>query len=212
MDSLFEVTLMEAIVKSVLVTGFGPFQGESLNPSGELLERLKDNYQTLVLPVAFEKSWAELESYLQVNSEVQMLVALGQAGGRTKIGLERIAVNLMDSEVADESGALMRSQAIENGGPEAFLSKLPLRDWVQGGSGYLEISNSAGLFVCNSVYYRAQKFLRARGGEALFVHLPYQLEQLAGKPAGTPGLSLQEMELTIRYLLDQVQSLLRIVK
>lgn len=199
-------------MKSILVTGFLPFQGESLNPSSELLKNIKAQYKTLILPVSFEKSWVELEAVLNSDSEIRVLVALGQAGGRQKVGLERIAVNLMDSDTPDEDGRVLRSQEIYPGAREAYISKLPLRDWVQKSSGRLEISNSAGLFVCNSVYYRAQSLLRARGGEALFIHLPYQTEQLPGKAAGTFGLSLQAMELEVRFVLDEIQSLLRIVK
>jgi pyroglutamyl-peptidase len=205
--SLAQIPLKgQRVVNQILITGFEPFQGESLNPSGELARQLKDKYMTLVLPVSYEKSWQILEDYLLKNPEIQFVISLGQAGGRCKVGLERIAVNLMDTEIPDESGQVYKSQEILSQGKEAYFSHWPLREWVKKGGGNLEISNSAGLFVCNSIYYQTQNFLRTRGGEALFVHLPFVPDQLVGKVEGTPALSLDVMRDSVNFVLGEIQA------
>jgi pyroglutamyl-peptidase len=163
----------------ILLTGFEPFQGESINPSKEIVHRLQSrgdvDVETLVLPVSFEKAFDRVQEKLLAQS-YDFVLMLGQASGRSHIGLERIAINLIDTEVADEEGQWWLNRKIVEEAPEAFICDLPLRTWVaelKTLGHEVEISNSAGLFVCNSLYYQVSRL----GGPCLFVHVPYADEQ-----------------------------------
>lgn len=229
----------------ILMTGFEPFCGERINPSQELLKFFSGDprVKTLLLPVSYQRSVEALEAELQPTLRrndpglaYDFVLLCGQAGGRKHICLERVAINCIDADKADEDGKLFLEKEISVDGPPAYLSKLPLRQWTTElrAKGFnVEISNSAGAFVCNHIYYRAQQLLRAsgRGGdgssnsggcngietrrgtlsrtEVLFVHVPYLTEQLMGKPAETFGMSLEAMKQTIDALLSTIEAYLQ---
>jgi pyroglutamyl-peptidase len=187
----------------ILLTGFEPFQGEQINPSKEIVDRLSSrgwkDLDTLILPVAFEKAFDQVQEKL-LQKKYDFILMLGQAGGRKNICFERIAINLIDTDIADEEGQRWHERKIIEDAPEAILSSLPLREWAaelkQTGHG-VEISNSAGLFVCNCLYYQVSLSLETRN---LFVHVPYAEEQ--GK---SPSQSLEKMTDCIVDLLSLIQ-------
>lgn len=190
----------------ILLTGFEPFQGEKINPSQKLLDLFCDdlNIKTLSLPVSYERSWVKIEKEL-IEGKYQRVLMMGQDGGESKINLERVATNWIDSETADEDGVKIIETRISNG-PEAFLSDLPLRDWfhqLQGKNHPVAISNSAGAYVCNALYYRVSEWQQNNqpGAQALFVHVPYLPEQTFGKNQDTPYLTLDVMRQTICALM-----------
>lgn len=196
----------------ILVTGFKPFLGESLNPSEILLNEFKNfpHVETLLLPVEYEGSFNNLRIHLL--QKFKFILMLGQAGGSAKIRLERVALNLEDSKSPDSSGVLRQDHRIESSGPAALFSKLPLNPWAQkiqeagkdrdlGSS--LEVSNHAGTFVCNSLYY---KTLRHSTVPALFVHLPFLPEQVVAKAVGTPSMDLKLMKTAVESLLEIILS------
>ncbi|MEN0059485.1 MAG: pyroglutamyl-peptidase I [Bdellovibrio sp.] len=199
--------------KKVLLTGFRPFQGEAINPSELLLTAVSkemgnsDFIHTLTLPVSFRRSWEILKSELEKNYDVIFL--LGQAGGRNRIGLERVALNWWEGP-ADELGESLPTGSIEPGASPAYFTSLPLTEW----KGLLsqqripvEISLSAGGFVCNYLYFQALKRVAEQKirTQVCFVHVPYIPTQVVTKPAGTPWMDFEQMTKGVLALIEASQ-------
>lgn len=184
-------------MKRVLVTGFEPFGGASLNPSqlvaAELAARSIAGLEiaTAVLPVAYEPAATAL--LLQVEAlQPAAVVCLGQAEGRGEVSFERIAINLDDASIADNAGELRVGRAIAPEGPTAYWTTLPIDRMVAAvrATGVpVGYSLSAGSFVCNHIFYRLQAALAGTAVSSGFVHLPLVPEQSAEFP-GRPVLPL----------------------
>lgn len=195
-------------MKKILLTGFEPFLKEQINPSREIVLAFDKKCDTLVLPVSYDRAWEILRQKLACT-QYDFILMLGQAGERKAIGLERVAINLQDTETADEDGVRRIQQKIFETGPDAFLNPLPLRPWSQALQKMqlpVEISFSAGAFVCNSTYYQTFQFLKEQGiaTPVLFVHVPYLPEQVVGKSEGTPSVSLETMKQTVSALIELI--------
>lgn len=164
----------------VLVTSFEPFGGSAVNASAEavalLPERIGDaDIVRSTLPCVFDEAPSRLASLID-DVAPDIIVAVGEAGGRSSVDLERVAVNLDDARIADNAGRRPIDRTIIEGAPLAYLSGLPVKacaaavDAVGVASG---VSNSAGTFVCNHVFFALMHLLREqptrRGG---FVHVP----------------------------------------
>lgn len=200
-------------MRRILITGFEPFAAESMNPSRELALSFQNDFEVRILPVSYERAIHVLNPDLAAG-RFDLVLMLGQAGGRRFVELERVALNLEDNASPDEDGDLRLDRAISSSGPEAFLSRLPLRQFatnLQARQLPVQVSLSAGAFVCNSLYYKVlsriqQSSLRI---EALFVHLPFTPEQVQGKPAGTPSLEISEMKKCVESLILEIQKALQ---
>lgn len=126
------------------------------------------------------------------------MLCVGQAGGRAAITPERVAINLMDARIPDNAGFQPVDQPVVPGGPDAYFATLPVRrmaETIEKAGIPAQISNTAGTYVCNCLLYTllhtaAVEYPGMPGG---FIHVPYALEQLPGKPEGTPGLALQQI-------------------
>ena len=174
----------------VLVSGFEPFGGAKLNPSELLVAELKRiefknlELSTVILPVEFDRASDVL--LRKVNElKPEMVVAFGQAEGRTAITPEKIAINLDDARIPDNSGDQRKNQVIDKGGSDGYFSTLPVEAMVDAmkAVGYpAEISLSAGAFVCNHLFYSLQRALIGTGIRSGFVHLPLVNEQAAEFP------------------------------
>ena len=192
---------------SALVTGYEAFLGESMNPSERLVRDLAESgFDTLILPVEYEGAFSRLELAL-VDNDYDLLIMLGQAGGRATVSLERVALNLKDSSHADASGLLCLEQKIREGADTALMTDLPLRaicEELKEKGHKVNVSTSAGAYVCNATYFKAMEWMRQQGRKTkvLFVHVPYLPEQTTGKPAGTPSMSFREMKAAVADLLD----------
>jgi pyroglutamyl-peptidase len=193
---------------SLLLTGFEPFLGETLNPSKEIVVSLPKSpqFDTLILPVSYDRSWKILQSQIE-NHNYEFILMLGQAGGRAQIDLEKVALNLQDTVSADEDGDQRLDQKISEFGPDAMISSLPLREWIdilKSKERPVGISWSAGAFVCNSLYYQVAELLQNenRGAQCLFVHLPYLPEQVAEKDQNTPSQPLDVMKAAVQNLIE----------
>ena len=130
-----------------------------------------------------------------------MVLCVGQAGGRAAIGLERVAINVNDARIADNAGQQPVDEPVVAGGPNAYFSTLPLKACVQAlkAAGLpAEVSNTAGTFVCNHVFYSLMHALAQHTGRpavpAGFVHLPWMPEQ------GKPSLPLADMTQALRLI------------
>lgn len=186
-------------MKTVLLTGFEPFGGESINPSGEIARQL---HGTVVgghrvvgalLPCVFGAAILELKEQIRATRPA-LIVCVGQAGGRAEITPERVAINVDDARIPDNAGRQPVDRPVVRGGPAAYWSTLPVKAIVaelRRCGIPAAVSQTAGTFVCNHVFYclmhELRRLKRLRGG---FIHVPFLPEQ--AKP-GEPSLSLETM-------------------
>ena len=167
-------------MKPLLVTGFEPFGGDSINPSGEVARALHGSRIDgapvigLVLPCVFGTSIDALRTALDAHRP-QLVLALGLADGREGFTPERVAINLDDARIPDNAGAQPIDRPIVPGGGAAHFSTLPVKAMVAAlrEAGHpASVSNSAGTFVCNHVFYGLMHALkRRRGVRGGFMHL-----------------------------------------
>jgi len=193
----------------VLVTGFTPFGGEAVNPSQLIAQALHGHSIAghrivgATLPTEFAQSLVVLKALIDQHKPA-LVLAVGQAGGRAEISLERVALNLIDARIADNAGAQPIDVRVVENAPNAYFSTLPLKAMLaalQHAGIPAALSHSAGTFVCNQVFYGLAHALarrRVRGG---FIHVPYLSEQ-AARHAGAPGMSLETMIEAVKLCLE----------
>ena len=203
--------------KTVLLTGFEPFNGESVNPAWEAVSALAgwteeggaqdgatdraangaaDGFLVVVrrLPCVFGAANEALAAAL-AQLAPDLVIAVGQAGGRADLSVERIAINVDDAPIADNAGCRPLDTAVVHGAPAAYFSTLPIkaiaRAWRAAGLP-AQVSQTAGTFVCNHVFYSLMHTAAGRAMRAGFIHLPYLPEQAAAHP-GAVGMALADM-------------------
>jgi pyroglutamyl-peptidase len=186
-------------MRTILITGFEPFGGEVRNPSQEIVRALDGRDIAgcravgVVLPCVFREAMAELKRQLRVWRPMRV-ICLGQAGGRAEITPERVAINVVDARIADNAGSQPVDAPVVRGGPVAYWSTLPVKAIVVALSQRhipAAVSQTAGTFVCNHVFYGLMHALRRRRGvRGGFIHVPWLPEQ--AKP-GQPSLPLATM-------------------
>ncbi|KQP35274.1 pyroglutamyl-peptidase I [Pseudorhodoferax sp. Leaf274] len=196
----------------VLVTGFEPFDRDTVNPSWEVARALDGwvcegaTVRAVQLPCVFGRAAERLDEAL-AHGMPQLVVGLGLASGRTEWTPERVAVNCDDARIPDNAGQQPIDQPVEPLGPAAYFSSLPIKAIVQAlrAQGLpASVSNTAGSFVCNHVFYALMHRLAtrpalaaARGG---FVHVPCLPEQAALHP-GAPSMALATQVQALQVLL-----------
>jgi pyroglutamyl-peptidase len=196
---------------TLLLTGFEPFGGETINPSWELARAL-DGQQiggvhvaSRLLPCVFGRVLEVLDEAL-VDTTPVLVLALGQAGGRSELSLERVAINIDDARIADNVGAQPIDRAVIADGPAAYFSTLPIKAMVAGlrAAGHpAAVSQSAGTFVCNHVFYGLQHALRERTDvRSGFMHIPYLPEQAARLANSQPSMPLAAMVAGVQLALE----------
>jgi pyroglutamyl-peptidase len=195
--------------KIVLLTGFAPFGGESLNPSWQAVRALhgrRINGHRIVsrqLPVEFGASLKELRTAIR-QSRPALVLCVGQAGGRASMSLERVAINVDDARIPDNAGAQPVDSEIVKDGPAAYFTGLPIKAMLMAlrDAGIpAEISQTAGTYVCNHVFYGLMHALRNRRIRGGFVHIPYSPEQAERHP-GAPALSVETVVQGLRIALQ----------
>ena len=188
----------------VLLTGFEPFGKASLNPSGEIVKQISgENIVTAILPVAYEQSAKALLALIEQHKP-DVVISLGQAEGRTQITPERIAINLDDARLADNQGVMRNDVPILVGGPVAYESTLPIKEFVEAIKAIevpAAVSLSAGAFLCNHIFYVAQNKFAGTQVRSGFVHVPLMDEQ-AGEFPGLPTMPLDQMVKAVRAMLE----------
>ena len=185
----------------ILVTGFDPFGGESVNPALESVKRLPATIQGaevkwVEIPTVFHRSAAVLEKEMEAY-QPDVVLCVGQAGGRTGLTPERVAINQDDARIPDNDGNQPIDVVIRADGAPAYFSSLPIKAMVEEikKAGLpASVSNTAGTFVCNHLMYQAlylvdKKFPQTRAG---FIHIPYMLEQVVDKPS-QPAIGLADI-------------------
>lgn len=195
----------------VLVTGFDPFGGENVNPALEAVKMLPETIAgaeiiKLEVPTVFDKSGAAVEKAIESNSP-DLVLCVGQAGGRTAISIEKVAINLQEARIADNEGNQPTDKKIKEDGESAYFATLPVKAMVMNvrkNNIPSHISYSAGTFVCNDIMYNLlytlnKKYPHIRGG---FIHVPFIPEQVVDKADGTPSMSTQTIVAGLTYAIE----------
>ena len=192
-------------MKNLLITGFDPFGGETINPAWEAVKLLPDtigDYRLtkLEIPTVFGKA---AETVLEKAEEVrpQVILCIGQAGGRAAVTPERVAINLRDAKITDNDGNQPVDEPCVPGGPTAYFATVPVKAMVKAMADAglsAAVSNTAGTFVCNDTLYTLLHRFDGTSVRCGFIHVPYLPQQ------GTPNL---ELERTAAALEAAVQAL-----
>lgn len=190
---------------NVLLTGFEPFDKDPLNPSWEVARAL-DGWQpaapggactvrAVQLPCVFGDAIARLRQAV-AQWQPTLVICLGLAGGRTEITPERVAINVDDARIPDNAGRQPVDTAVHPDGPAAYFSTLPIKAMVRDMRAQgvpAAVSNTAGTFVCNHIFYALMHHLATQGGGAAvrggFIHVP-TLPELAALHPGMPSMAL----------------------
>lgn len=181
----------------ILLTGFTPFGNEDINPSWEAVHELHGRHiaghQVVahLLPTAFDDSRRALEQAVR-EVEPTIMLGVGQAGGRSRLSIERVAINVQDARIPDNVGAQPIDEPVIAGGPAAYFSSLPIKAMfsaLQADGLPVEVSNTAGTFVCNHIAYLMLHLATQRPGvRAGFIHIPY-LPVQAARFAQAPSMA-----------------------
>jgi pyroglutamyl-peptidase len=193
--------------KKILLTGFDAFGGATLNPSWLAVKALHGRQMlghrvvAAQLPTVFDVSLRVLNALLQQHRPA-LVICVGQAGGRGALSLERVAINVNDAPIADNAGAQPVDTPVVRRAPAAYFTGLPIKamlDALQREGIAAEVSQTAGTFVCNHVFFGLMQALakdaqlrHTRGG---FVHVPWLPEQ------GTPSMPLDDIVRGLRVAL-----------
>ena len=185
----------------VLVTGFEPFGGETVNPAQQIVERLPQQVAGAqvvrrIVPCVFGRSIEAVRQAVE-QERPDVVICIGQSGGRDAICPERVAINISDARIPDNAGNQPIDEPMFADGQNAYFSTLPIKAIaaaVRQAGIPCQVSNTAGTYVCNHLmygllYHIQRSFPGVRGG---FIHVPFLPQQVEQKP-GTPSLPLDDM-------------------
>ena len=184
----------------ILVTGFDPFGGEPTNPAIESVKRIDNNIEgaeiiKLEIPTVFHKAADVVEEKIK-EVKPDVVLSIGQAGGRYGITVERVAINQDDARIEDNEGKQPIDVVIREDGAPAYFSTLPIKAMVEEIKKEnlpASVSNTAGIFVCNHIMYQdlylAEKYGNIKAG---FIHVPFLTEQVVDKK-DTASMSLEDI-------------------
>ncbi len=185
----------------ILVTGFDPFNNETINPALKALEKLpKTIYSAeiikLEVPTVFNVSLKVIEDAIK-QYQPDVVLSIGQAGGRSQITVERIGINLDDAPIKDNANVMVIDKKIVEDAPDAYFSDLPIKamiEKIQSKNIPAAISNTAGTFVCNHVLYGTRhlcitKYPNIKSG---FIHIPFLPSQVVNKH-NVPSMNLDDI-------------------
>ena len=180
-------------MKHLLITGFDPFGGETVNPAWEAVKLLPEEIadfevHKLEIPTVFGLA---TEKVLEKAAEIQpdVILCIGQAGGRGSVTPERIGVNIRDAKIADNAGNQPVGQFVTEDGPAAYFATVPvmaMAEAIQTAELPGQVSNSAGAFVCNDTLYGLLHHYAGTEVKVGFIHVPWLPEQ------GSPSLELEK--------------------
>ena len=195
----------------ILVTGFDPFGGESINPAYEAVKLLPSTIAgaeiiKLEIPTVFTRSVKVVEEAIEKYNP-DIILNVGQAGGRTCMSVEKVAINLAEARIPDNDGEQPFDQKLREDGETAYFSTLPVKAMVENMKAHrilANISYTAGTYVCNSIMYHVlyllqNKFPGKRGG---FIHVPYENSQVLNKNVGMPFMPLTMIAEGLKYAIE----------
>lgn len=194
----------------VLVTGFDPFGGESINPAYEAVKLLPDEIAgakivKVEVPTVFNKSIEALKKNMEAEKP-DVVLCIGQAGGRFDLTVERVAINLDDARIADNEGNQPIDEPIFVDGEPAYFANIPIKAMVQNVRKQnltASVSNTAGTFVCNHLMYGLmylidKEYPTIRGG---FIHVPFIVEQVVEK-RNMPSMSVENIAKGLEAMIE----------
>ena len=194
----------------LLLTGFTPFGSESINPSYEALKRIESKNESVEvkivqIPTVFKESIEKLEDIIN-RFKPDVVICVGQAGGRYSISFERVAINVDDSRIKDNKGNQPIDEKIVASGKNAYFTNLPIKSMVKTLRDHkipAEVSNTAGTFVCNHLMYGLMHLIHTsksdmKGG---FIHVPFIHEQVMNKK-NQPSLAIETITQAFEILID----------
>lgn len=197
----------------ILITGFEPFGGESVNPAYEAVKLLPDmagdiQIVKMEIPTVFGEAGKVVETGI-LQHQPDAVICVGQAGRRADIGVERVAINLVEASIPDNAGNQPMDVKVQEDGDTAYFATIPVKAMVKNIKDHgipASISYTAGTYVCNSVMYDLlylidRRYPSIRGG---FIHVPYATEQGVGKPVGTATMELSTISKALLYALEAV--------
>ena len=182
-------------MQKILITGFEPFGGETINPSWEAVKSLPEviseySLTKLLLPVVFgEAASLALKTAKEINPD--FILCIGQAGGRAEVTPELVAINLRHASIPDNNGNQPKDETIKSGAPAAYFSTIPARkiaDAINAAGVPSKLSYSAGAYVCNDLLYTLLSHYENSNTKVGFIHIPYSIEQ--GK---TPSMDMPDI-------------------
>lgn len=190
-------------MKKMLITGFDPFGGAAVNPSWMAVEQLPDQIGDFILckleiPTVFALA---TRTVLAKAAEFQpdVILCIGQAGGRASVTPERIGVNIRDARIADNAGNQPRGEFVDAQGPAAYFSTVPVEkmaETIEKAGIPATVSNSAGAFVCNDTLYGLLHHYAGTAVRVGFIHVPFVPEQ--AEPSMPLAQITAALELAIR--------------
>ena len=190
-------------MKKLLITGFDPFGGQTVNPSWLAVSQLPERvgnfeiYKREIPTVFGVAAEAVLEEAKMVQPDV--ILCVGQSGGRDAVTPERIAVNIRDARIADNAGNQPKGEFVAKDGPAAYFATVPVEKMAEGirQAGIpATVSNSAGAFVCNDVLYTLLHHYHGTQTKVGFIHVPYLPEQ------GSPAMELERITSALRLAIE----------
>lgn len=198
----------------ILVSGFDPFGGEKVNPAIESVKKLPDTILgveiiKLEIPTVIGKSIQKIEEAVELHKP-DVVISVGQAGGRTDITVERVGVNVDDCRIPDNEGNQPIDEKIAKDGPDAYFVTLPIKamvEHIQKKGIPASVSNTAGTFICNHVTYGVRhlaeiKYPKMRTG---FIHIPFLPQQVLDKK----GMPSMELDVIVKGLVAAIEAVIQ---
>lgn len=195
----------------ILITGFMPFDGQKINPSWQAVQRMAEipgvEMIRRELPVEYFTSRELLNSLID-EFQPDCVLCTGQAGGRAKVSIERVAINLCEASIPDEAGVLLKDTPIVPGGESAYFATYPhqrMLEALQAAEIPAAYSFSAGAYICNHVMYTALETARQKypAMQAGFIHLPFLPEQTTEHPAMPLEMQTRALEVIAEAIARQ---------
>lgn len=198
------------MIKTVLLTGFEPFNQASINPAWEAVRALEGwagagfRVEVRQLPCVFGEARRQLAALVD-ELHPDLVIAVGQAGGRAEISLERVAINVDDASILDNAGRQPVDLPIVEDGPAAYFTTLPIKamaaamreQGLRAG-----VSQTAGTFVCNHVFYGLMHHTAGKPVKAGFIHVPFLPEQAALREDQPPSMALEDIVAALRIAVE----------
>lgn len=195
----------------ILLTAFDPFGGESVNPAEEAVKGVSApagvELTKLTVPTVYGRSIETVVAAME-SADYDAVLCIGQAGGRSDLTVERVAINVNDASAPDNAGVLLSDAPIVEDGPAAYFATLPVKAMVEGIRKVgipASVSNTAGTFVCNQLLYGVLHSIAVSGRvtHAGFIHVPFIPAQVVDK-AGKPSMALETIIRGIEAALETI--------
>lgn len=197
----------------VLVTGFDPFGGESVNPAYEAVKLLPSNIKgaqviTIEIPTVFGRGAEAVEQAI-IEHKPNVVINVGQAGGRSCISIERVAINLKEASIPDNDGNSPNGEKVREDGENAYFANIPVKamvNYVREKGIPSHLSYTAGSYVCNDVMYSLlymidKKYPDIKGG---FIHVPFATEQVVNKVNNIASMPVETIAKGLEYAIEAI--------